>query len=171
MDTPVYGKPPMPHLAPFLQREIRCLEIGKSSGWRLKRYAIIAPGREFDAGVADAAFQSAMGLLPDAGCLSDEHANHGIGFQIVHFADVAVVSPVFFWQWGSVLANTIQLRAAWDTPTQFATGVSGVIGCVWELEIVNFEVHAWRDSLLAANLQDDPVERYLNAQAAVPGST
>ncbi|MBG6202121.1 hypothetical protein IWQ48_003264 [Labrenzia sp. EL_13] len=38
---------------------------------------------------------------------------NGMGFQIVHFAQVTVVAPVFYWQWGIVLSKIGQMRAYW----------------------------------------------------------
>ena len=38
----------------------------------------------------------------------DRTGNHAVGFKIVHFAEVAIVSPLFYWQWGSVLTKIVQ---------------------------------------------------------------
>ncbi len=117
-------------------------------GWYLKRYAIVATGRQFDETVASAAAEEALIRLPKAGALHDETGNQGVAFQIVHFAEVAVVSPTFYWQWGSVLAHLDQMRASWDAPEKFGDGVKEVVGCVWEMNIVAFEVRAWTAQLL-----------------------
>lgn len=138
----------MHHLQPFRPRDVVSLPLAEKSGWRLKRYAILADDRKLNHKVISAALDKALQRLPQAGKLSDQDGNHGIGFQIVHFAEVAVVSPVFYWQWGSVLANIPQMRAPWDAPTEFDTGVKEVVGCVWEMEIISFEVNAWATTLL-----------------------
>ncbi len=139
----------MNHLQPFCPRNVVSLPIAKSSGWHLKRYAILAEGKKFDRKVASAALDGAVVRLPHAGSLDDQDGNHGVGFQIIHFAEVAVVSPVFFWQWGSVLANIQQMRAPWEHPTEFVSGVKEVVGCIWEMEVVNFEVSAWANTMLS----------------------
>ena len=87
--------------------------------------------------------------LPQAGNLGAPGGNHGVGFQLVHFAEVAVVSPVFYWMWGTVLANIQQMRAQWETPTDFEDGVNEVVGCIWELEIITFEVQSWKTTMLS----------------------
>lgn len=138
----------MEHLQKFRTREVLSLPVVSDQGWQLKRYAILADGREFADHIAAAASAEAIKRLPDAGRLNDEAGNHGVGFQIVHFAEVAVVSPVFYWQWGSVLASIQQMRAQWETPTAFGDGVREVVGCVWEMDVVSFEVDAWKTTLL-----------------------
>ncbi|MEP3297059.1 MAG: hypothetical protein ABJO27_11400 [Pseudoruegeria sp.] len=138
----------MNKLQPYRARPILALPTIEARGWHLKRYAILADGRVFDEMVASAATEEALMRLPKAGALDDESGNQGVAFQIVHFAEVAVVSPVFYWQWGSVLAHLDQMRASWKTPTKFEDGIKGVVGCVWEMNIVQFEVSAWETQLL-----------------------
>ncbi|EBA11989.1 hypothetical protein [Roseobacter sp. CCS2] len=141
----------MDHLAPFRSRPTLHLPQFNQSGWQLKRYAILSQGHTYNDDVTTAATAKAMRLLPKAGSLVDADGNHGIGFQIIHFAQVAVVSPVFYWQWGSVLAHAGQVRASWDEPTLFHDGAKEVLGCVWEMDIVNFEVNVWKKHMLSDN--------------------
>lgn len=138
----------MKHLQAFQPRPVLTLPLAKTAGWQLKRYAILAEGRNFDDEIAASALVEAVVRLPKAGEIGDDTGNHGVGFQIIHFAEVAVVSPVFYWQWGSVLANIGQMRAPWEQPTSFGDGKSEVVGCVWEMELVIFESCAWRDTVL-----------------------
>lgn len=147
----------MDHLQEFRNRTVLSLPVFKKCGWTLKRYAILADGRTFDEDIASSASHEAILRLPDAGCLSDAVENHGVGFQIIHFAQVAVVSPVFYWRWGCVLANIDQMRASWDKPTAFGNGVKDVVGCIWEMDVVSFEINAWKISLL--NKEKKPAER------------
>ncbi|SHG82332.1 hypothetical protein [Marivita hallyeonensis] len=138
----------MEHLKPFKEREVLRIESVNTQGWQLKRYAILADGRAFDAEVAAAATDETLKRLPKAGSLTDTAGNHGIGFQIIHFAETAVVSPVFYWQWGSVLAQPFQIKAHWDEPTVFKDGVDEIVGCIWEMNIVRDEVTAWTETML-----------------------
>lgn len=154
----------MEHLKPFQERAVLRLEPIIEQAWQLKRYAILAEGRAFDQEVATAATTEALKRLPKAGSLADVAANHGIGFQIIHFAETAVVSPVFYWQWGSVLAKPFQIKAHWDDPIIFKDGVDEIVGCVWEMNIVRHEVEAWAATMLGHSQK--PVEQlsdYLNA--------
>ena len=156
----------MNNLQPYKPRPVLSLPRAESSGWHLKRYAILADGKLFDDAVVTAAKEEAFRRLPEAGSLDDESGNHGVAFQVVHFAEVAVVSPVVYWQWGSVLAHIDQMRASWDAPTHFGDGVKEVVGCIWEMNIVQFELDAWATQLLNGRKStEDGLRVYLQQQA------
>ncbi len=156
----------MDQFEPYRSRSVHPLPILKSNGWTLKRYAVLAQGRSFDNNIVKAASAETLSRLPDAGALRDETGNHGVGFQIIHFAQVAVVSSAFYWRWGSVLANINQIRASWDTPEQFGDGISDVVGCVWEMEVVRFELAAWTANLLGhSGTMDERLAAYLDGTA------
>jgi len=157
----------MMHLQPYCAREIHALPLAREAGWQLKRYAVLAEGRQLDSTVAEAATRETMARLPAPGDLSRADGNHGIGFQIVHFAETAVVSPSFYWQWGSVLSRIPQIKADWANPTVFGDGVAEILGCVWEMEVVAFEMAAWRDTMLAdTGTPEERLARYLIRSAA-----
>ncbi len=139
----------MSHLKPFIPRKILALPTVESDGWQLKRYGILADQKFFDPRVASSALTAAIERLPLAGNINDPDGNHGVGVQLIHFAEVAVVSPVFYWVWGSVLANTHQMRAQWDSPNRFEAGVKEVVGCIWEMQILCFETQAWKETMLS----------------------
>lgn len=141
----------MDHLEPFQPRKVLSLADIKVQGWHIKRYAIMAEGRVFDDTIAEAAGVAAIARLPPAGSLMDAQGNHGIALQIVHFAQTGVVSPVFYWRWGSVVAEIDQMRASWDAPTIFNDGAKHVIGCIWEMDIVSFEIAAWKATVLGVS--------------------
>ncbi len=145
------------HLQQFRARRVLALPVVEDQGWQLKRYAILANGRSFDNGITSSAGIEAIKRLPDAGSLIDGTGNHGVGFQIIHFAELAVMSPVFYWQWGNVLAKIEHMRAIWEAPTIFGDGKAEVVGCVWEMGVVNFELNAWKNTLL--NDVGTPTER------------
>ncbi len=152
----------MEHLQSYKRRDLLDLPDAAQDGWTLKRYALLAEGKAYSEQSAACATHAAFDRLPKAGHLLDESTNHAIGFQIIHFAQVAVVSPVFYWQWGSVLARASQIRAPWDDPTNFKDGVPEILGCVWEMEVVNFEVTAWKASMLATKeAPSERLKRYL----------
>jgi len=138
----------MDHFKPYQPRKIIKIPIVEANGWQLKRYAVFAKNKSLDEEVVSSASDAAIERLPDAGNLTDPDGNHGVGFQIIHFAEVAVVSPVFYWVWGSVLANTEQMRAQWDDSMNFESGVKEVVGCVWEMQIICFETQSWMTAML-----------------------
>lgn len=157
----------MQHLERYRTRETRVLGLANGNGWRLKRYVIVAPDRRFDATAVEAATKAALVRLPPAGTLDDADSNHGIGVQIFHFAEqVPLTSHVFYWKWGSVLFNSHQMRSYSEEPYEIVDGVSDVVGCVWEMELVNFEVQAWRDIVLSGGANPvSSVAQYLEAHA------
>lgn len=152
----------MDHLTPYASRQITALAPATKQGWRLKRYALMAGDRALDAHTVKAATRAAQRRLPPPGTLAQGSGNHGCGFQIIHFAQTAIVSPVFYWQWGSVLSSLTQLRAPRHAPTAFEDGYTEIVGCVWELEIVAFETQAWTQTVLAPGAPvADPITDYL----------
>ncbi|WP_299695016.1 hypothetical protein [uncultured Tateyamaria sp.] len=158
----------MDHLNPFQPRKTVSLSPVDARGWHLKRYAIFADNRHNEDAIIAAATSHALDRLPAPGPLDDPTGNHGVGFQIIHFAETAVVSPTFYWQWGSVLAHADQIKAPWDRPTDFRTGVLEIVGCVWELHIVQFESAAWTATMLGPDQTAAPAHRvsaYLGRQA------
>ena len=150
----------MEHLQSYQSRTIVTLPIAQRNGWQLKRYGILSKDRKLDSQTVSLALDYALERLPVAGKLGDVDGNHGVGFQIVHFAEVAIVSPVFYWMWGSVLANVEQMRAHWSDTVKFETGVEEVVGCVWEMEVVCFEVNSWKNTMLVD--RDTPSDRLTN---------
>lgn len=157
----------MQHFKTFQDRTVRALDISERDSWRLKRYAIIAAHREYDTGGVMAATDAAFARLPKAGTLQDAQSNHGIGFQIIHFAeDIPLVSPVFYWTWGSVLFNAHQMRSYRQAPYEIVDGVRDVVGCIWEMQLVAFEVRAWRDTVLSGHGEAETnVAKYLTMQS------
>jgi hypothetical protein len=156
------------HIQPFVPRRVLCFPTVELDGWQLKRYGILAQERTYDQKVVSSALDSAIERLPTPGKLDDPNGNHGIGFQIVHFAEIAVVSPVFYWMWGSVLANTHQMRAQWDNPREFETGVKEVVACVWEMQIISFESQLWTQTVLSDSGEtDEKLSRYLESSLSI----
>jgi len=150
------------HFQSYSPRKVLRLSAAEANGWQLKRYGVLAKDRQYDSSTVLSALDSAIERLPIAGQLDDPNGNHGVGFQIIHFAEVAVVSPVFYWVWGSVLANTNQMRAQWENTNKFATGVKEVVGCIWEMEIICFETNSWKENMLGnSGTPEVNLSRYL----------
>lgn len=160
----------MEHFKPFERREVSALSVFHKAGWRLKRYTIRAPNRSLDDAAVAAASDAALARLPTAGGLGDAEGNHGVGFQIFHFSEqIPLVSPMFYWKWGSVLSNAHQIRSYSDTPYALVDGAGEVIGCLWEMEIVAQEIRAWRDTMLApGGHPSDRLRDYLATSWAAP---
>lgn len=86
----------MMHLKPYKAREVTALPLAQQRGWRLKRYAILSAGRTVEDPLVAGATGDVLDRLPVPGDLSDAADNHGVGFQIIHFAEqVSDVSSQF----------------------------------------------------------------------------
>lgn len=160
------------HLKPYQAREVTALPLAQQRGWRLKRYAIFSAGRAMDDAVVAGATGGVFDQLPAPGDLRDADGNHGVGFQILHFAEqVAAVSSQYFWQWGSVLARMPQMRSDWAAPAEFGPGRSEVVGCVWEMQIVTFETELWTRTMLSNDgALDARLASYLSEQVQGVGA-
>jgi len=155
----------MEHLQAFQSRTVINIPTAELDGWQIKRYGILAKAKTYNPDTVSAALEAAINRLPAAGNIDNANGNHGVGIQIVHFAEVAVVSPVFYWIWGSVLAHIDQMRAPWGSSAEFETGVSSVVGCVWEMEIVNYETQLWKETVLAdIHTPSERLDYYLNSR-------
>ena len=156
---------PMDHLQKFCPRNVLLLPIFTDGAWQLKGYAISAKDRVFAEIIATAARTEALKRLPEAGVLMDRTGNHAVGFQIVHFAEDAIVSPLFYWQWGSVPAKIPQSCTLGDPPRGGRRGNNSIIGCVWEMKLVSFEMNAWRAAPLnEGGTLSDRLALYLKQQ-------
>ena len=154
----------MEHLQPYQCRTLLALPRAEVNGWQLKRYGILANDKTFDSLIASSALDAAIERLPAPGKLDDPNGNHGVGIQLVHFAEVAIVSPAFYWVWGSVLANTNQIRAQWENTAHFTTGVKEVVGCIWEMQILCFETQSWKENMLnGGGIPEENLSLYLNS--------
>ena len=152
----------MDHLQPYFPRKVLVLPTAETHGWKFKRYGILAKGKTYDPVTVSFSLEAAIERLPEAGSLRDPNGNHGVGIQLIHFAEVAVVSPVFYWVWGSVLASTDQMRAQWNTSDKFNTGVKEVVGCIWEMQILCFEIQSWKESMLSGEgIPEENLSNYL----------
>lgn len=154
----------MEHLQQYSNRRVLALPRAEANGWQLKRYGILAKDKTFDSLISASALDAAIERLPAPGKLDDPNGNHGVGIQLVHFAEVAVVSPIFYWVWGSVLANTDQMRAQWENTSNFKTGVKEIVGCIWEIQILCFETQSWKETMLnGEGIPEDNLSLYLNS--------
>jgi hypothetical protein len=135
----------------YRPRTIRFLRRENVGDWRLKVYGIgtHAPDArpEFVAASVDAARQA----LPEGG---------GAGFVIAHDAATAGLSLVYWW------ANENEIHARFfasplDDPSAIAPYDGTGLGCVWEMEVLNFERCAWLEDVLKNN----DIDAYLSREA------
>ena len=132
-------------------RSIRYVGRKDVGDWRLKVYGIgtHAPDArpEFVAATLDAARET----LPEGG---------GAGFVIAHDAMNAGLGLIYWW------ANENEIHGRFfasplDDPAALEPNDGSGLGCVWELEVIDFERRAWLEHVLKQN----DVEGYLAQRA------
>jgi hypothetical protein len=144
---------------PHRTRAIRYLRAERVGDWRLKLYTIAADAQTARPALVDEALRRAPEIFP-APALADQR--HGVGFVIVHDARTASIALYYWWQSFNELHQRILVGPKAD-PSAMTPLVHASAGCVWELEVIDFERRAWLADVLA-NPGGPDVERYLSRQ-------
>jgi len=111
--------------------------------WRLKLYGIAMPGAEPRPELVEAALTLAGDALPRPA------PEPGIGFVIVHDAATVCFALVYWWQ----NENELHQRCFFsplDNPAALERIEHPAAGCVWELEVIDFERRAWLEDVVKA---------------------
>jgi hypothetical protein len=143
--------------APHQARPIRFLRRERCGAWRLKLYGIALPGREPRREFVDAVMELAPDVFPSPAQTDDRY---GVGFVTAHDSVIGGLALYYWWQ----AANECHYRAfasPHDEPGALAKIEDPGVGCVWELEIVDFERRAWLKDVLA-NPDGPDLDRYLS---------
>jgi len=143
---------------PYMKRTIRWDKLYPLGDWRCKIYSISAINEK----IPEALFVLAEGLLP--AILPREAvtpSRYGLAFMIVHEALDGNYLLVSWWEGQNMLCHKVYASTL-EAPCRFEDFSStGIIACVWELEVIYFEKKAWTETVLM-----DPdrsgFERYLS---------
>lgn len=142
--------------APYKPRHVRFIRREDTAGWQLKLYGIAVNGQdprpEFVAATRDLAAQ----ILPQPPAGED---HYGIGFAIAHDARSVGIALIYWWQSENELHQRIYVSPK-DDPAAFTHVENQPAGCVWELEVVDFERRAWLGDVLS-NPDGPDVQGYL----------
>jgi hypothetical protein len=142
--------------APYKPRHVRFIRREDVEGWQLKLYGIAVNGQEprpeFVAATRDLAAQ----VLPQPPAGEDRY---GVGFATAHDARAVGIALVYWWQSENELHQRIYVSPK-DEPTAFTQVENQPAGCVWELEVVDFERRAWIEDVLS-NPAGPNIEAYL----------
>lgn len=141
----------------YSKREVRFLEIWRPDCWQIKCYGIAHPDRDMpNETVLAAAKGLAAGILAGAG----DQDHHGAGFLIVHIAREAVFLLLDLWTGENMLRQYLY-ASSYDSPAEFRNlAETGLMACVWEMPIQDFERRAWIECVL-----DNPCGPNLEAYA------
>jgi hypothetical protein len=146
---------------PYKPRHVRFIRRDEVEGWQLKLYGIALNGEEPRPEFVESVRDLAAGVLPRPPVADDRY---GVGFAIAHDARWLGIALVYWWQSENELHQRIYVSPK-DDPTAFAQVENQPAGCVWELEVVDFERRAWIEDVLARPSGPD-LERYLERSFA-----
>jgi len=144
---------------PHRTRPIRFVRPERIGEWRLKLYTIATHGEVARPALVDETLRRAPAIFPAA---AHADGRHGIGFITVHDAMTASIALYYWWESFNELHSRIYVGPKAD-PRAMTLLPTQVAGCVWELEIIDFERSAWIADVLA-NPAGPDVERYLSRQ-------
>lgn len=147
--------------APYKPRHVRFIRREDVDGWRLKLYGIALNGKEPDPEFVEATRDLAASILPQPPA-GDAH--YGVGFATAHDATSLFIALIYWWQSENELHQRIYVSPKGE-PITFTPVENQPTGCVWELEIVDFERRAWLENVLA-NPGGPDLERYLERSFA-----
>jgi hypothetical protein len=135
----------------YRPRSIRYIGREDVDCWRLKVYGIGTHAPDARPEFVAATLEAARDALPEGG---------GAGFVIAHDAKTAGLGLVYWW------ANENEIHGRFfasplDDPTALVPNDGTGVGCVWELEILDFERRAWLEDVL----KNGDLEAYLSRRA------
>jgi hypothetical protein len=143
----------------YKPRPIRFLELWETSGWRLKIYGIAyqhpLPRPELTAAAKKVAHQR---LLESA----NNQKTYGVGFLGIHDGKTANFVFVDWWAEENELHHHVYISPT-DRPDmlEYVTP-TGLVACVWDLQVLSFERQAWVDTVLKNPSPD--LEAYLQSR-------
>jgi len=144
---------------PYEPRPIRFIRREDVDGWQLKLYGIALAGKEPREELVTATRDLAASVLPRPAVSDDRY---GVAFATAHDAKTFCIALVYWWQAENELHQRIYVSPH-DDPTALTQLENQPAGCVWELEVVDFERRAWIEDVLA-NPGGPDVERYLSRE-------
>ena len=142
-------------VAPHEPRPIRFLRLEQVGDWQLKVYGIALPGREPREELVEATLRLAPDVFAEAG-----EDNYGVGFVTVHDSATFGIALYYWWQSANELHQRIYVSPLED-PGALPKVQNPAAGCVWEIEVVDFERRAWLEDVLA-NPAGPDLKRYLS---------
>jgi hypothetical protein len=142
--------------APYKPRHVRFISRDDVEGWQLKLYGIAVNGQEPRPEFVAATRDLAARVLPQPPAGED---HYGVGFAIAHDARAVGIALVYFWKSENELHQRIYVSPK-DDPAAFTPVENQPAGCVWELEVVDFERRAWLEDVLS-NAAGPDLDAYL----------
>ncbi len=150
-------------ITPYAPRNCRFLDIWQFGDWRLKAYGISCGDVPLMPELLAAARQLAAEKLAEITAAGD---HYHVGFVGVHQGKTAHFIFVDWWAQENELHHHVYV-APLDQPTAFRyTTPSGLIACVWDMQLMAFERDAWVGTVLRGGLPC--IEDYLQRRCSGP---
>ena len=141
---------------PYQPRPIRFHGLEELGDWRIKVYSIALRGRAERPELIRATLDTARDVLP-VDAFADGRA--GAGFVIAHDASTTSILLIYWWQGTNELHHRIFVGPL-DNLSVLDSVDPQPVGCVWELEVIDFERRVWLRDVLA-NSDGADLELYL----------
>ncbi len=125
----------------------------------LKAYGLLAEGRSITPDMLVQAQDLLDGPVAQRAAATGD--SNGLGFVIIHPGETGLTISLNWWAQGSVLCQHLH-RQTHGQPTCDPLS-RPVIGCVWELAVIEAEQRAWRETMMRPD--PDP-EIYLTQRLA-----
>ena len=127
----------------YRSREAGYLATIETEDGRIKLSGIAAEGSpEFD----DEVLETAIAVLRQAGAPSP---NLGAGFAILHRGEEAWWLLLHWWLPGGIASHGLWHADIGPTPPRFSPAAPGLMACVWELGVIDFERRAFMATAMA----------------------
>lgn len=142
----------------YKAREVHFLKLWDAQGWRVKIYGVAHHSRTMpDERTVQRVGAIALNRLSRV----DPSQHYGVAFVVIHMAREADFVLIDWWTGENVLQQALFTCPA-DKPTELREITStGLLGCVWELQVHNFERLAWIECVLNNAVGPD-LDGYLN---------
>jgi hypothetical protein len=132
-------------------RQVRFIGREQLGSWQMKVYGIGTHAPDARPEFVEATLEAARQALPEGG---------GAGFVIAHDARSAGLSRVYWWSNENEIHGRFFASPLGD-PAAFGPYDGTGVGCVWELEVIDFERRAWLEDVL----KNDDLDGYLARRA------
>jgi len=143
----------------YVPRRVKPRPVVSVNGYRLKPYEIYYA----EDGKIRLQEPDLKSLISQCLPASDDPLNHGVGFVMVHFARDGQYLLLSRWYGGNMLKHDLfeikQMADGWQSTSLKSTGI---VACVWELQVVTFERQAWVNTAMAEGGTECSYDRYLN---------
>lgn len=151
----MHGTSQITLIEPYSPRPFRFLELWEVDGWRIKVYGIAYQRGLPRPELVEAAKEQALPHLENN---SDPH--YGTGFLGVHDGRGANFVFIDYWADENELHHHVYISPTDDVANFRYATPTGLIACVWDLQLLSFERQAWVETVLA-NPEGPDVEAYL----------